>query len=39
MRVSLLPVSVPVYLASLSPRMLELTGEIADGSARHELRS
>ena len=31
MRVSLAPVSVPVYLASLSPRMLELTGEIADG--------
>ena len=31
MRVSLPPVSVPVYLASLSPRMLELTGEIADG--------
>ena len=30
-RVSLPPVSVPVYLASLSPRMLELTGEIADG--------
>ena len=31
MRVSLPPVAVPVYLASLSPRMLELTGEIADG--------
>ncbi len=31
MRVSLPPTSVPVYLASLSPRMLELTGEIADG--------
>jgi F420-dependent oxidoreductase-like protein len=31
MRVSLPPVSVPVYLASLSPRMLELTGEVADG--------
>jgi len=31
MRVSLPPASVPVYLASLSPRMLELTGEIADG--------
>ena len=31
MRVSLPPVSVPVYLAALSPRMLELTGEIADG--------
>ena len=31
MLVSLPPVSVPVYLASLSPRMLELTGEIADG--------
>ena len=31
MRVSLPPVSVPVYLASLSPRMLKLTGEIADG--------
>ena len=31
MRVSLPPVSVPVYLASLSPKMLELTGEIADG--------
>ncbi|MGH3195726.1 MAG: LLM class flavin-dependent oxidoreductase [Streptosporangiaceae bacterium] len=31
MRVSLSPVSVPVYLASLSPKMLELTGEIADG--------
>jgi alkanesulfonate monooxygenase SsuD/methylene tetrahydromethanopterin reductase-like flavin-dependent oxidoreductase (luciferase family) len=25
------PVSVPVYLATLSPKMLELTGEIADG--------
>jgi F420-dependent oxidoreductase-like protein len=31
MRVSLQPVSVPVYLATLSPKMLELTGEIADG--------
>ncbi len=31
MRVSLPPVSVPVYLATLSPRMLALTGEIADG--------
>jgi F420-dependent oxidoreductase-like protein len=31
MRVSLSPVSVPVYLATLSPKMLELTGEIADG--------
>jgi F420-dependent oxidoreductase-like protein len=31
MRVSLPPVSVPVYLAALSPRMLELTGEVADG--------
>jgi F420-dependent oxidoreductase-like protein len=31
MRVSLPPVAVPVYLAALSPRMLELTGEIADG--------
>lgn len=31
MRVSLPPVSVPVYLASLSPKMLELTGEVADG--------
>lgn len=31
MRVSLPPLSVPVYLATLSPRMLELTGEIADG--------
>jgi len=31
MRVSLPPASVPVYLASMSPRMLELTGEIADG--------
>jgi F420-dependent oxidoreductase-like protein len=31
MRVSLPPASVPVYLASLSPRMLELTGEVADG--------
>jgi alkanesulfonate monooxygenase SsuD/methylene tetrahydromethanopterin reductase-like flavin-dependent oxidoreductase (luciferase family) len=29
MRVSLPPVSVPVYLATLSPKMLELTGEIA----------
>jgi alkanesulfonate monooxygenase SsuD/methylene tetrahydromethanopterin reductase-like flavin-dependent oxidoreductase (luciferase family) len=31
MRVSLPPVSVPVYLATLSPKMLQLTGEIADG--------
>ena len=31
MRVSLPPASVPVYLASLAPKMLELTGEIADG--------
>ncbi len=31
MRVSLPPLSVPVYLATLSPKMLELTGEIADG--------
>jgi alkanesulfonate monooxygenase SsuD/methylene tetrahydromethanopterin reductase-like flavin-dependent oxidoreductase (luciferase family) len=31
MRVSLPPTSVPVYLAALSPKMLELTGEIADG--------
>jgi alkanesulfonate monooxygenase SsuD/methylene tetrahydromethanopterin reductase-like flavin-dependent oxidoreductase (luciferase family) len=31
MRLSLEPVQVPVYLATLSPKMLELTGEIADG--------
>ena len=31
MRVSLPPISVPVYLATLSPKMLALTGEIADG--------
>ncbi|MCD0449152.1 LLM class flavin-dependent oxidoreductase [Actinocorallia sp. API 0066] len=31
MRLSLPPVAVPVYLATLSPRMLELTGELADG--------
>jgi alkanesulfonate monooxygenase SsuD/methylene tetrahydromethanopterin reductase-like flavin-dependent oxidoreductase (luciferase family) len=31
MRVSLPPVSVPVYLGTLSPKMLELTGEVADG--------
>lgn len=32
MRLSLAPnTDIPVYLASLSPRMLELTGEIADG--------
>jgi F420-dependent oxidoreductase-like protein len=31
MRVSLPPAQVPVYLAALSPKMLELTGEIADG--------
>src|ERR1700761_5118722 len=31
MRVALPPVEVPVYLATLSPKMLELTGELADG--------
>jgi alkanesulfonate monooxygenase SsuD/methylene tetrahydromethanopterin reductase-like flavin-dependent oxidoreductase (luciferase family) len=31
MRVALPPVEVPVYLATLSPKMLELTGEVADG--------
>jgi F420-dependent oxidoreductase-like protein len=31
MRVALPPVSVPLYLATLSPKMLELTGELADG--------
>jgi F420-dependent oxidoreductase-like protein len=31
MRLSLPPVSVPVYLAALSPGMLRLTGELADG--------
>jgi len=31
MRVALPPVSVPVYLATLSPKMLALTGEVADG--------
>ncbi|ATL71780.1 F420-dependent methylene-tetrahydromethanopterin reductase [Nocardia terpenica] len=31
MRLSLPPTSVPLYLAALSPKMLELTGEIADG--------
>ncbi len=31
MRLSVQPVSVPIYLAALSPKMLELTGEIADG--------
>jgi F420-dependent oxidoreductase-like protein len=31
MRVNVPPVSVPVYLATMSPKMLELTGEIADG--------
>ena len=31
LRVSLPPGSVPIYLATLSPKMLELTGEIADG--------
>ncbi len=31
MRLSLQPVEVPIYLASLSPKMLELTGELADG--------
>lgn len=31
MRSSMPPVSVPIYLATLSPKMLELTGELADG--------
>ncbi|MGW4772934.1 LLM class flavin-dependent oxidoreductase [Nocardia sp. NPDC004278] len=31
MRLSMQPVAVPIYLATLSPKMLELTGEIADG--------
>jgi alkanesulfonate monooxygenase SsuD/methylene tetrahydromethanopterin reductase-like flavin-dependent oxidoreductase (luciferase family) len=31
MRVALPPVRVPVYLATLSPKMLALTGEAADG--------
>ncbi|WP_158895937.1 LLM class flavin-dependent oxidoreductase [Amycolatopsis anabasis] len=31
MRVSAPPVEVPIYLAALSPKMLELTGEVADG--------
>ncbi|WP_436775616.1 LLM class flavin-dependent oxidoreductase [Yinghuangia sp. YIM S09857] len=31
MRVSMPPIDVPVYLASMSPKMLELTGQIADG--------
>ncbi|MEU8138967.1 LLM class flavin-dependent oxidoreductase [Streptodolium elevatio] len=31
MRVSMPPVEVPVYLASMSPKMLELTGRVADG--------
>ncbi|WTW92128.1 LLM class flavin-dependent oxidoreductase [Streptomycetaceae bacterium NBC_01309] len=31
MRVSVPPVDVPVYLAALSPKMLELTGRVADG--------
>ncbi|MCU1643934.1 MAG: F420-dependent methylene-tetrahydromethanopterin reductase [Nocardia sp.] len=31
MRLSMPPVSVPIYLATLSPKMLELTGELADG--------
>ncbi|MFJ4658932.1 LLM class flavin-dependent oxidoreductase [Nocardia sp. NPDC088792] len=31
MRLSIQPDSVPIYLATLSPKMLELTGEIADG--------
>ncbi|MDI2124958.1 LLM class flavin-dependent oxidoreductase [Yinghuangia seranimata] len=31
MRLSVPPVDVPVYLASLSPKTLELTGEVADG--------
>ena len=31
MRCQPAPLPVPVYLAALSPRMLELTGEVADG--------
>ena len=31
MRVSVPPVEVPVHLAAMSPRMLELTGQVADG--------
>jgi F420-dependent oxidoreductase-like protein len=31
MRLATDPARVPIYLASLSPRMLQLTGEIADG--------
>lgn len=31
MRVSVPPVDVPVYLASMSPKMLELTGRVANG--------
>jgi F420-dependent oxidoreductase-like protein len=31
MRLSARAVSVPIYLAALSPKMLELTGEVADG--------
>ncbi|MFD9789379.1 LLM class flavin-dependent oxidoreductase [Streptomyces sp. NPDC059070] len=31
MRLSARPAAVPVYLAALSPKMLELTGEVADG--------
>ncbi|MFR9768345.1 LLM class flavin-dependent oxidoreductase [Nocardia sp. SC052] len=31
MRLSVPAVTVPIYLATLSPKMLELTGEIADG--------
>ncbi|MFK0291848.1 LLM class flavin-dependent oxidoreductase [Streptomyces sp. NPDC090442] len=31
MRLSARAVSVPIYLAALSPKMLQLTGEVADG--------
>ena len=31
MRLATDPVSVPIYVAALSPRMLELTGELGDG--------
>ncbi|HEY2298664.1 MAG TPA: LLM class flavin-dependent oxidoreductase [Jatrophihabitans sp.] len=31
MRLATDPAQVPIYLASLSPRMLQLTGEVADG--------
>ncbi len=31
MRLATDPVAVPIYVASLSPRMLQLTGELADG--------